>query len=237
MDTLLKSCSKLLRLVVVYRPPPSNKSKSTNELFFEEFGSMLEQLATDKGQVMIVGDFNFHIDDHSNSCAVKFMELLQTFDYTQHVKQPTHKGNHILDLIITRSEDNIIHRTTVVDPVLSDHYAVRCKVLFAKPPLEKIDITYRNLKRIDYSRFREEIKDLKLMHEKTLSLNDLVERYNTKLASLLNNHAPVRNKVVTLRPKSPWFTPEIKDQKAKLRRLERRWRKSRQIVDREIYTQ
>lgn len=34
MDTLLKSCSKLLRLVVVYRPPPSNKNKSTNELFF-----------------------------------------------------------------------------------------------------------------------------------------------------------------------------------------------------------
>ena len=33
MDTLLKSCSKLLRLVVVYRPPPSNKNKTTNELF------------------------------------------------------------------------------------------------------------------------------------------------------------------------------------------------------------
>ena len=165
------------------------------------------------------------------------MELLRTFDYAQHVKQPTHKGNHILDLIITRSEDNIIHRTTVVDPVLSDHYAVRCKVLFAKSPLEKIEITYRNLKYIDYSRFREEIKDLKLMHDNTLSLNNLVERHNTKLASLLNSHAPVRNKVVTLRPKSPWFTPEIKDQKAKLRRLERRWRKSRLTVDREIYTQ
>ena len=64
---------------------------------------------------MIVSDFNFHIDDHSNSCVVKFMELRQTFDYTQRVKQPTHKGNHILDLIITRSEDNIIQRTTVVD--------------------------------------------------------------------------------------------------------------------------
>ena len=32
--------------------------------------------------------------------------------------------------------------------------------------------------------------------------------YNRKLASLLDNHAPVRNKVVTLRPKSPWFTPQ-----------------------------
>ena len=45
-------------------------------------------------------------------------------------------------------------------------------------------------------------------------------KHNRKLASLLDNHAPVRNKVVTLRPKSPWFTPEIKEQNAKQRRLE-----------------
>ena len=38
---------------------------------------------------MIVGDFNFHIDDHTNASAVKFMELLQTFDHTQRVKQTT----------------------------------------------------------------------------------------------------------------------------------------------------
>lgn len=49
--------------------------------------------------------------------------------------------------------------------------------------------------------------------------------------SLLDNHAPVKNKIVTLRPN---FTPEIKEQKAKQRRLEHRWRKT---VDREIYAQ
>ena len=37
--------------------------------------------------------------------------------------------------------------------------------------------------------------------------------------------------MVTLCPKSPWFTPEIMEQKAKRRRLEYR------SVDREIYTQ
>ena len=60
---------------------------------------------------MVVCDFNFHIDDHKNSCAGKFMELLQTFDSAQHVEQPTHKGNHILDLIISRSEDDIVRDT------------------------------------------------------------------------------------------------------------------------------
>ena len=44
---------------------------------------------------MIVGYFNFHIDDHTNVSAAKFMELLKSFDHTQHVKQPTPRGNHI----------------------------------------------------------------------------------------------------------------------------------------------
>ena len=43
--------------------------------------------------------------------------------------------------------------------------------------------------------------------------------------------------MVTLRPKSPWFTPEITEQKAKRRRLEYRLQKTRLTVDREIYTQ
>ena len=91
--------------------------------------------------------------------------------------------------------------------------------------------------RIDFSRFREDIKNLNLLDNDIASIGDLVETYNGKLASLLDNHAPVRNKIVTLRPKSPWFTPAIKEQKAKRRRLVRRWRKTKLTVDREIYTQ
>ena len=95
---------------------------------------------------MIVGDFNFHIDDHTNASAIKFMEPSQTLDHTQHVKQPTHKGNHILDLIITRSEDSIVRHISVIDPAVSDHYAVCCKVLLPKPPLQKKETAYKSLK-------------------------------------------------------------------------------------------
>ena len=66
----------------------------------------------------------------------------------------------------------------------------------------------------------------------------LVDTCNGKLvASQLDNHAPVRNKIVTLRPKSPWFILEIKEQKAKCRWLEIRWRETRLTADREIYMQ
>ena len=98
-------------------------------------------------------------------------------------------------MIITRSEDSIVCHISVIDPILSDQYAVCCKVLLPKPPLEKIETTYRSLKRIDFARFREDIKNLNLLNNDIASVTDLVEAYNAKLASLLNNYAPLRNKV------------------------------------------
>lgn len=98
-------------------------------------------------------------------------------------------------MIITRSEDSIVCHISVIDPILSDQYAVCCKVLLPKPPLEKKETTYRSLKRIDFARFREDIKNLNLLNNDIASVTDLVEAYNAKLASLLNNYAPLRNKV------------------------------------------
>ena len=98
-------------------------------------------------------------------------------------------------MIITRSEDSIVCHISVIDPILSDQYAVCCKVLLPKPALEKKETTYRSLKRIDFTRFREDIKNLNLLNNDIASVTDLVEAYNAKLASLLNNYAPLRNKV------------------------------------------
>ena len=140
-------------------------------------------------------------------------------------------------MIITRSEDSIVHHISVIDPVPCHHYTVCCKVHLPKPSPEKKETAYRNLKCIDFARFREDIRNLNLLNNDITSIADLVEPYNAKLTSLFDDHARVKNKVVTLRPKSPWFTPEIREQKMKRRRLERRWQKTRLTVDREIYTQ
>ena len=76
------------------------------------------------------------------------------------------------------------------------------------------------------------------MESDTLSLDDLIERYNTARTSLLNDHAPIRKKVVTLSPANPWLTPEIQMEKVTRKRLERRWRKTDKIDcgQRTLYT-
>ena len=134
--------------MVIYWPQLSRAKGSFNELFWEEFHSLIDWLLT---------------RNHNNicTCAATCMEILKKLDYTQHVKQPTHKGIHILDLIIARSKDNIVRHTSVVDLGLSDHYAVRCKVLLGNWLLSKRKkLTKISLKRIDDAPARSKVGTL-----------------------------------------------------------------------------
>ena len=53
-------------------------------------------------------------------------------------------------------------------------------------------------------------------------LEALVRQYNVTLKSMVDTHAPLKTRTVTVRPYFPWFTEEIAIEKR--RALERRWR-------------
>ena len=59
------------------------------------------------GILLTTGDFNFQVDCHSDSDAKNFADELQTLGLQQHVQVPTHLTGHTLDLIITRSNNDI----------------------------------------------------------------------------------------------------------------------------------
>ena len=44
---------------------------------------------------------------------------------------------------------------------------------------------------------------------------------------ILDKHAPLRTKIITLRPNAPWYCEEIRKQKSTFRKLERCWRRSK----------
>ena len=114
-------------MAVVYRPPPSQKNRLSVTLFLDEFSSLLEKLVISNGPLLITGDFNFHLDNPSDRAAARFQVMLDVFDLKQHVRDSTHKNGHILDLVITRSRDQLVRNVRVSDPVISDHCAVRWK--------------------------------------------------------------------------------------------------------------
>ena len=118
---------------------------------------------------------------------------------------------------------------------MSDHFAVQCKLDFAKPPLERKEVIFRKIRSIDFDNFRYELECSSLVSHPSEVLDVLVEQYNKTLEALLDSHAPLKRKMVTIRPHTPWYTEEIATEKRKRRSLERRWRSSRQPSDYQNY--
>jgi len=228
----LRYSSSDITLVIVYRPP-NNQSIST---FFDEFSNLLEKLAITPSKLLILGDFNFHVDT-TDPTAVRFINLLESFNLTQLVTVPTHKSGHTLDLVICREDEKILNNLTIIDPVISDHLAVRCSLSLNKPAFERKELSYRKLRSMDLSKLKDDIanSDLLLSVNHPIELEDLVDKYYSELSSVLNKHAPIKKRIITLRPASPWYSTDIKVAKCKRRKLERRWRSTRLTIDRELF--
>ena len=97
----------------LYRPPPNCKNKLTDSLFVEQLSAFLEYCNSIKGCLLILGDFNFHCDHHTDQHVSKILDLFKMFNLAQSVNLPTHTHEHILDWIIYRPDDNILVSSSV----------------------------------------------------------------------------------------------------------------------------
>ena len=66
-------------------------------------------------------------------------------------------------------------------------------------------------------------------------VNELAKCYNETLELVINRHAPLRTKTIVARPHVPWFNNEVKSAKRERRRAERKWRRTKQLRDFQIY--
>ena len=99
-----------------------------------EFSSLLESYITENGSLVIAGDFNFHVDDATDTEAANFLSLLESFHLQQHVRNYTHRAGHTLDLVITRGAEYILNAISVDDSSeISDYYTVCADLGFVKP--------------------------------------------------------------------------------------------------------
>ena len=115
--------SYALRIVVIYRVPPSKQNKLQKSAFVTELADLLEEAATWTGKLILLGDFNIHWYSVADSERQKLSSLLDSFGLCQHVEGPTHTGGHTLDLVISRTVDDLVSLCTVSD-FISDHNAV-----------------------------------------------------------------------------------------------------------------
>ena len=201
--------------LIVYRPPSSSKPD-----FLSDFSLLLEDFASSPSDFFILGDFNLHMDNLEDHYSSAFATLLETFDLSQHISEPTHSSGHILDLLITKSSSSI-SECSITNPGISDHSAILCKLpITASNRPSRLVKTIRKFSSINIKDFSADILSSSLYYDPSSTLSKFTEQFHDVLTSVLDKHAPLKTISCRSTPNKPYYTPEIAEQKRERSRLE-----------------
>ena len=133
-----------LRLIVIYHMPPSKINGLKTGTFYEEFSEYVEKLSCASGKVIILGDFNINVLDSSGFAYKRFVDILETFDFVQHIDKTTHNIGHLLDYIITIKDSSCVSNLYVSD-FICDHRALHASLTCNRVHPERKQIDVRSL--------------------------------------------------------------------------------------------
>jgi hypothetical protein len=231
METSVNISSKKFTVVTIYRPGATDKNRYTMDEFFDELCEVLSYYSTLKNEAIFIGYFNIHVNKPTDHNAKKLQALLELFDLHQHITTPTHQNGNTLDLVITRKE-SIVSKCIVSD-LNSDHANILVHLNIGKSRPSRKTVAYRNYKNIDMMAFKSDIRDL-LSQANPHCLDDLISKF-LATSDILDRHAPITLRRESARKPTPWSKADIVDQKTLKRRLEKRWKRSKNLVDLEAF--
>ena len=186
---LFKSIS--IHILAIYRPPYSEKNKTTIKMFIEDISEFLDHTFTEVKNIIIMGDFNIHINNQNDTEAQVLKEAMESLGLEQHVTEPTHKAGNILDQIYTEIGGKIqINRCENRD-YISDHCLIHSVINVPKENIIRKTITYRKYKNIDKVQLT---KDLELDVSETVEVDKIVNIFEEKVRLLMDQHAPETKK-------------------------------------------
>ncbi len=168
---------------------------------------------------------------HSNiALGLAFTDLINSFGVKQNVTGPTHRFNHMLDLIISHGIDltdiDIIPQSDDV----TDHFLVSCM-------LHITDINYmapryrpgRIIIPATKDRFTNNLPDLSQLlcvPINTDELDTITSNMVTIFSNTLETVAPIKLKKVREKRAAPWYSSYTHSLKKETGILERKWRKT-----------
>ena len=213
-------------LLGVYRPPYSTAHPVSVNTFIEEFSTFLVGFTAHNKNIIIMGDFNIHINKEGDPNANLFMSNMQSFGFVQHVWFPTQRHGNTLDLVFTEEESAFRVLRCEEGSFFSDHCSVHLITTLPKENIVRKTKSYRKVKDIDTAVFMQDFRSNHVENQFD-DLNTLVNKFEDSLRNILDNHAPLKTKQITIRTKYPWFNDDIKEQKKLVRRKEKEWKRTR----------
>ena len=231
----LKYKGQSTMVVGVYKTPYSRNHPVTEAVFLNEFADFLENIVMFNGKLIILGDFNLHVNDRENSSGSRFLDLLESVGLVNHINVPTHNKGNTLDLIITRKDCDFEVHDVRASFFISDHSFVSVKTKLYCSKCIKKTIVFRKIKDIDIAKFKKDLSETHLCVSPSDNLDVLVSQYHDCISELLNKHAPKITKCIKEIPDCPWYTSELNKLKCERRKAEYKWRKSKSEQDHEAF--
>ena len=212
-------------LATVYRPPGHHKD------FIKEFADFLSELILTADKVLIVGDFNIHIDNEKDALGLAFKDIVNSIGLRQHVSGPTHCRNHTLDLILSHGIDVDAVEILQQSDDISDHYLVLCNLHLAKAA--KPTPCFKYVRPITSATKDCFINNLpNQFHHLSISdsleeLDITTETFNSLFSSTLDTIAPLRLEKIKENSPTPWYNEHTRALKRAARKMERNWKKTK----------
>lgn len=218
-----------LNFIAIYRPPPTPTST-----FFEEFSLLADSMDNTPGGHVFLGDFNCP-GQISGQVDSRLVDFLNDRDYCQIVSEPTRKDN-LLDLIIccnTSFLQPASRSPQVFDVLFSDHRLIIGELIMPLPQCQVITYSYRDIKNIDPAQFDSILCKSSCFTQTVNDPDEFAARIDKDVISTLDVLAPLRT--VTKRVSSSqvvnWHSSQSRSDKKTCRRLERRFRRTKDQGD------
>ena len=136
--------------------------------------------------------------------------------------------------MITRSPSSIVSSTMAYPSSISDHYNVVFLLSSANPVSARTMRHLRDIRGINHDRFEADLLEHLASVDINMDVSAVVDQYEYALISTVDVHAPVTTRMKTSRRKEPWYNDDIHNARALRRSNEKRWRKTKLEIHRQI---
>ena len=214
--------------VIIYRPG------QMSALFSQELDTLLSELSSKCDCLVLAGDLNIHFDQQNNKLYQQSYDILMSYGMKRHIFDSTHIGGGILDHVFTMALNDQLECKTRVDNLNvlgSDHFPVYCDFRLVLEKKFFKNIQYRKLKEIDLDSFSEDLNTTINGLTVTGSFKSSLAQLTEQTYELLDQHAPLVSKRVSIVESAPWFDKEYRNLRTLRRKAEETWRKSKKDHD------
>ena len=172
---------------------------------------------------VLLGDFNLQVSNDDDIDSTIFLDTIEALCLYQHVTFPTHKHGNTLDLVLSELGSKSRVMTASPGPYLTDHRAVISTLNVKSFQPKRQHKQVRKMDAVDTEQWEKEFNPANVTLTSNLEAD--VESLSVELKRVLDTLTPVKNCLVSLKPKKPWLNKELVVGKARVRCHEKKWLK------------